>query len=332
MRKLLALIVVVAAGWAAYWFIGARGHEAALTKWFDDRRAEGWQVEYSDHSVRGFPNRFDTTLTDLSLTDPETGISWQAPLFQILSLSYQPNHLILVWPNEQQIATPYERFDLKTEDMRASFKVKPSTSLALDAANLEMAGATLASSDGWTAQFTKLNAAIRNTPDTASTYDVAASIDQLQPGERVRRIIDQGGTLPDLIETLRFDLQSELAAPLDRVALETARPGLNTLNLRELRAMWGELELRAAGDMDVIDDKPKGDLAITARNWRDMLALAVDAGAIDPRMASGAESVLKLLAASSGNEASLDVTLTFSGGRTFLGPIPIGPAPLLRLP
>lgn len=332
MRKLLALIVVVAAGWAAYWFVGARGHEAALTKWFDDRRAEGWQVEYADHTVRGFPNRFDTTLTDLFLTDPETGISWQAPIFQILSLSYRPNHLILVWPKEQQIATPYEKFTLRNEDMRASFKVKPSTSLALAAANLEMMDASLTSSDGWTAQFTKLNAAIRNTPETNSTYDVAASIEQLQPGERVRGIIDRGGTLPDVIETLRFDLQSELAAPLDRVVLETNRPALNTLDLRELRAIWGQLELRAAGDMQVENDSPKGDLAVTARNWRNMLALAVDAGAIDANVASGAESILKLLAASSGNKDSLDITLTFSNGRSFVGPIPIGPAPTLRLP
>ncbi len=332
MRKLLAFICVAALGWAVYWFIGAQGHERALAQWLDDRRAEGWQVEYSDHSVRGFPNRFDTTFTDLSLTDPETGLSWQAPFFQILSLSYKPNHLIAVWPNEQVIATPREKFNVTTDTMRASFKVKPSRTLALDSANIEMAQAVIASSDGWTAGFDALNAAIRNTPDTGSTYDVAASIDQFLPGERVRRLIDQGGTLPDEIETLRFDLQAALAAPLDRIALETNRPDITAITLRELRGLWGRLELRLTGDVTVSDALPDGDVAITARNWRDMLALAVDAGAMDADLKPTIELGLGLLARSSGNEDALDATISFSGGRSFLGPIPIGPAPRLQLP
>lgn len=332
MRKLIALIVVVAVGWAGYWFIGSQGHKAAMTKWLDDRRAEGWQVEYTEHKVRGFPNRFDTTLTDLSLTDPETGISWQAPFFQILSLSYKPNHLIAVWPHEQTIATPREKFSLKTDDMRASLKVKPSTALALDSANVEMAGAVITSSKGWTAGFDTLNAAIRNAPGTTSTYDVAANIDQLLPGEQFRALIDRGGTLPDMIEALQFDIQAELGGPLDRIALETQRPDVNALTIRDLRGAWGELELRAKGDMTVENTKPQGEVAVTARNWREMLALAVQAGAIESNAASAAEFGLGLLASSSGNANALDATLSFSNGATFLGPLPIGPAPEIRLP
>ncbi len=332
MRKLIALIVVVAAGWAGYWFIGSQGHKTAMTKWLDDRRAEGWQVEYSDHSVRGFPNRFDTTLTDLSLTDPETGISWQAPFFQILSLSYKPNHLIAVWPNEQIIATPREKFTLKTDDMRASLKVKPSTALALDSANIEMVAAVITSSEGWTAGFDTLNAAIRNAPGTTSTYDVAANIDQLLPAEPLRDLIDQGGTLPDQIEALQFDIQAELADPLNRIALETQRPDITAIKIRDLRGAWGELEIRAKGDMTVENAKPKGEIAVTARNWREMLALAVQAGAIERNAASAAEFGLGLLASSSGNANALDATLSFSNGTTFLGPLPIGPAPEIRLP
>jgi hypothetical protein len=33
----------------------------------------------------------------------------------------------------------------------------------------------------------------------------------------------------------------------------------------------------------------------------------------------------------SGNRNTLDITLNFSGGRVRLGPIPLGPAPVLRL-
>ncbi len=332
MRKLITLIVVAALAWSGYWYLGMQGHKAAVSTWLEDRRAEGWQVEYSDHAVRGFPNRFDTTLTDLRLTDPETGISWQAPFFQVLSLSYKPNHLIAVWPNEQQIATPIEKFSLKTSNMRASVKVKPSTRLALDTAQVEMAEAVIASSDGWTASFEQLNAAIRNVEGTASTYDVAASIDQLLPGERVRDIIDQGGTLPQTIETLRYDLRAALDAPLDRTTIEAARPEITNLIIRDLRGTWGELELRAKGDMEVRNAQPQGEVAITARNWREMINLAVRSGALDQSFASTVELGLGLLASTSGNAEALDATLSFSGGRTFIGPIPVGPSPEIRLP
>ncbi|MEM9583603.1 MAG: DUF2125 domain-containing protein [Pseudomonadota bacterium] len=332
MRKLLTLIIVVAAVWAGYWVIGSTGHKAAVTKWMDDRRAEGWQVEYSDHVVRGFPNRFDTTLTDLQLTDPETGISWQAPFFQVLSLSYKPNHLIAVWPAEQIFATPHGKLSVRSETMRASLVVKPSTALELDRATVEMAGASVTSSDGWTASFDRLNAAIRNAPATASTYDVVVDIATLLPGEQFRRIIDQGGTLPNQIEALKLDVQAELAGPLNRRALETRRPDVAGLKVNVIRGTWGQLDLRAKGEMEVRDAKPEGELAITAKNWRDMLALAVQAGAVEASAASAAEFGLGLLANASGNPNALDATLRFSSGATFLGPLPIGPAPEIRLP
>jgi len=332
MRKLLVVIILAALAWSAYWFIGAQGHKAAMTKWLDDRRSEGWQVEYSDHKVRGFPNRFDTTLTDLALTDPETGISWQAPFFQILSLSYKPNHLIAVWPNTQTVATPYEKFDIKTSNMRASLIVKPSATLALESANVEMAQGVIASSDGWTAGFDALNAAIRNTPATDSTYDAAVTLAHLPPRERARALTAVPPPPPHPVHALPSVSPAALAAPLDRRALEARRPDVTNLAIRDLRGTWGELELRAKGDMAVKNAKPEGDLAITARNWRDMLALAVQSGALTEGAASAAEIGLGFMANASGGANSLDATLTFRGGATFIGPLPIGPAPRIELP
>ncbi|MEM6408688.1 MAG: DUF2125 domain-containing protein [Pseudomonadota bacterium] len=332
MRKLLGVIIVAAIGWSIYWFLGAEGHKSAMTKWLDDRRAEGWQVDYADHKVAGFPNRFDTTFTDLRLTDPESGLSWQAPFFQILSLSYQPNHLIAVWPSSQVIATPRERFTLNTNGMRASIKVKPSTALELDSAQVEISQAEIASSAGWTSRFNALNGAIRNVESGAPFYDIAANIDQFLPAEPLRGLIDRDGSLPEVIEEVRFDLNMELAAPLNRVALEDGRPDVTGLTIRDARAAWGELELLMNGEMNVENEIPDGEVNITARNWKEMLALAVQTGAVNADAARAAEFALSLLAASSGGENSLDATLTLSRGAILLGPVPIGAAPRIALP
>lgn len=332
MRKLILGVVLVATAWAIYWVIGATASQKATENWLDARRAEGWQVEYSDLSVRGFPNRFDTTLTDVQLTDPDTGLSWSAPFFQLFALSYQPNHLIAVWPNTHSLATPYQKIDITTDKMQASLKVLPSTTLELESAAIEVEAATLTSSNGWKAGADKFTAAIRKTAGKDMTYDIAAQADTVIPGDAMRALLDAGGTLPDVIEGLSFDTEVGFARPLDIRVIEENRPDITSLTIKDARGAWGELLLRAQGDLSVdANGHPNGELALNARNWRDMLDLAVRSGAIPEEAATAAELGLGFLARLSGAENSLDAPLSFSDGRIFLGPIPIGSAPKLNL-
>ena len=62
-----------------------------------------------------------------------------------------------------------------------------------------------------------------------------------------------------------------------------------------------------------------------------MLELATASGALPQSLAQTLESGLSLIAQMNGNPQTLDVPLTFRNGRTLLGPIPLGPAPVLRL-
>ncbi len=332
MRSLLALVIVGALAWSGYWVIGARAQDSAVETWLEERRAEGWQVEYSDLAVRGFPNRFDLTISDLLLTDPDTGLSWEAPFFQLFALSYKPNHLIAIWPNTQRFSTPEQKLDITSEKMTASLVLKPTQTLELDRFNLIFEGASFASSQGWTTAFTTLNAAIRGTENKTNTYDLAISADDLQPGERWQKIVDRAGTLPDVLDAVRLDSEIALSLPIDIRTLEDARPDITALTIKEARAGWGKLAIRAAGSVTVNPEGvPDGKLDVNARNWRDMLALAVEADAISADAAKGAEFGLGLLANISGNSDSLDAPLSFRGGRSFLGPIPIGAAPNLSL-
>lgn len=332
MRKLLIIVVVAGLAWAGYWVFGATASQKATEGWLESRRAEGWQVEYSDLSVRGFPNRFDTTITDLQLTDPETGLSWQAPFFQLFALSYQPNHLIAVWPGEQVLATPFQTVTVTSGTMKASLKVKPSSELELVQATVVIEGLGLISSQGWQASADVLNAAIRETVGKPLSYDVAVKADTVTPGDRVQDLLDAGGTLPDVIEGLRLDTEVSFERPLDIRVIEDRRPDITALNIKEARGAWGELQLRATGALEVDDaGQPSGEIAVNARKWREMLALAARAGAIPGEAVGTAELGLGLLAQLSGNENSLDAPLTFRRGRIFLGPVPIGTAPRINL-
>ena len=98
MRIVLAIIALAALGWTGWWFLIASAKEAALNAWLAERRAAGWVADAEAVEVAGFPYRVDTTVRGLELANPEAGWAWSAPEFQFLTLAYQPNHLIAIWP------------------------------------------------------------------------------------------------------------------------------------------------------------------------------------------------------------------------------------------
>ncbi|MGX0975727.1 hypothetical protein ACSSVY_001437 [Roseovarius sp. MBR-51] len=332
MRFLLAMIVIAALGWSGYWFLGQSGLNRGFETWFDLRRAEGWVAETSDITVQGFPNRFDTGFSDLVLADPETGLAWEADFFQILALSYQPNHVIAVWPNSQLISTPQEKFRIESRDMRASLRIAPDTRLAPERATL-------------TAEYLQITPLERQDENTALTSLTLAAERQMETEYRLgltaegltlsppwRAQLDPQGRLPTQISGLHADLTVSFDKLWDRSAIEQARPQPTAINLRLADAKWGQLHLQAAGDVTVTPEGlPEGEITLKARNWREMLQIAAQTGVIPESMLGTLDSGLSLMAQMSGNPNTLDVPLTFRNGRIFLGPIPIGPAPVLRL-
>ena len=332
MRALLTLIVIATLGWSGYWFVGQRGLEQAFGQWFDTRRAEGWVAETSDLSVLGFPNRFDTSFDDLALADPDTGLAWEAPFFQILTLSYRPNHVIAVWPDDQIIATPQDKFRVQSTDMRASLVIAPNTALAPERATLTaefLRVAPLARPDDTTALTALTLAAERN--DGAS-YRLGLSAEGLSPSTPWRARLDPKNTLPAQLAGLRADMTVSFDKPWDRTAIEDARPQPTHIKLDLADAAWGQLQLQAAGEVSVdAAGQPTGEITIKARNWRDILDLAVASGAVPESLAKTLESGLSMMAQMAGNQQTLDIPLGFRNGRVMLGPIPLGPAPVLHL-
>lgn len=331
MRKLLVLIVVLALGWAGYWFVGATAVERGLTGWLEDRRAAGWTAGYGDLGVSGFPNRFDTTLTDLHIDDPLTGFGWRGPFFQAFALSYRPNHVIAVFPPQQTILTPYEEIDLAAGDMRGSVVVSPGMTLALDRATFVAEDVEATGSLGWSASVEEARFAVREAV-RENAYDIGLEMLGVTPDAALTEAVDPGDTLPAAIERVRLDATVVYSRPLDRFALQGVRPQPVAIEVNDARATWGDLAVTAEGELDVDPQGiPTGILTLEVRNWRQMLALAVEAGLVPERLAETAERGLALLAGLGGGD-DLRVPLTFRDGTVSLGPVPLGPAPRLIPP
>ncbi|MFN3207763.1 MAG: DUF2125 domain-containing protein [Roseovarius sp.] len=330
---MLILIVVAALGWSIYWAAGSAGATTAFENWFEGRRAEGWVADYSDLTTRGFPNRFDTTFTDVALADPDTGLAWDAPFFQIFALSYKPNHVIAVWPNDQLIATPQTKYDVASTDMRASLVTRAAPGLPLERLTLTTEG--LSVQPETTVQPTVVDrivlAAERSTA-SENSYRFGLDADGFSPALDWRVKVDPGDTLPEALETLSVDMTVEFDKPWDLSAIEDARPQPRHIDLKLAEARWGRLELQAAGEVTVDGSGvPTGEITIKARNWRDILRLAVDSNSLPRGLAGPLEDGLTLVSQMAGNPQTLDIPLGLRDGRVLLGPVPLGPAPVLRL-
>jgi len=287
---------------------------------------------YGTLDVQGFPNRFDVVFQDLMLADPATGLAWGAPRFQIDALSYRPSHVIAVWPDTQRIATPQEKFQIESRDMRASLVMAPDTALAprrmtLTADYLRVIPE--ARPEETTALSTLSLAAERQ---EGTTYRLGLRAEGLTLASRARARLDPDTRLPDRISGFTADVTATFDKPWDRTAIERARPQPTHLRVRLAEGRWGDLHLQAAGEVNVTPEGwPEGEITLKARNWREIVTILRSAGALPESMARSIEQGLGMMARLAGNPDTLDIPLGFGSGRMWLGPVPLGPAPRLRL-
>lgn len=329
MRVILAIIAAAAIGWSVWWWAIASAKERALAAWLDERRAAGWVAEAEAIDVGGFPYRIDTTIRGLELANPAAGWSWTAPEFQFTNLAYQPNHLIAIWPPEQGFATPLGAAEISSRAMRGSLVVEPNLRLALRRATIELGDVRVAG-PGWEIGLGSAILATRQAEGEAAApfaHEIGFDAQGVALPEAWTRL-DRAGVLAPVIETVAFDAVATFDRPWDRPAIEGEPPQLEALVIRDMSFAWGSLDLRGRGELRA-DARgfAEGRLDLRARRWREMIDLAERSGAAPAGVASALRGGLGLIARLGGDRNAIDVPLDFSGGRAFLGPVPIGPAP-----
>lgn len=325
MRALIGIVLAAGVLYGGYWFVGARaaerGAEAALVQ----MQARGWQVQQKGLSVAGFPSRFDLTLTEPKVFDPAQGIGWQAPFAQVYSLSYSPWKLIAALPADQVLTLPGQSVTVGSTRMRASLFMKPSPDLPLDRLDAVTEGVSLRSDAGWALALGSANLSL-----------IAGEGDQVQLAVRGLEIVpDQavaaalaGTDLPPQISRIDLLADVQLAAP---VTLRNAVPPMvRKVNLTEANLVWGPVSAKAAGEL-VADPqgRAEGLITLTVDNWQTGLAAAEAAGLVPERFQVALRSMLSSLADQGGDANRLSLPLTMQSGRMMLGPLPLGPAPML---
>lgn len=332
MRKIALILVIAALGWSGYWLAGSIALTRAVTGWFEARSAEGWLANLGDVSVSGFPGRFDMRLTRPELADPDTGIAWSAPAFDFTARSASPTRITATWPGIQTLASPFERIEIVSDRMEGTVGFAPNTALALRNSDIALENVRLTSTAGWAGHLASGRLVTMRAERGANAHEILFDASDLTLPRAIRSLLDPTDALPEAVGRMRLDAYADFDAPWDRRALEDRRPQITALELDDLRATWGELELRAAGQL-VVDGAgvPTGEITVKATNWREMLAIAEATGAVPTELVPTAERALEFLARLSGPENTLDAPLSFRRGNVSLGPIPLGRAPRLTI-
>lgn len=336
MRGLLITVLIALALWTGYWFLGAQMTEVAVRDWFAAQSRQGVMAGHDGLTVKGFPTRFDLTLTRPHVEETARGIAWSAPSARLTAQSFRPWQVTADLPEQQTITLPDQEISIASSGMTAVLALRPSTGLPLDHTMVAVDGLSLISSKGWSAAAARITAASQQTAGDPLTHDLRLSATSITPDEAFRSRLAGVSALPELIDSVQLDAAISLSAPLDRFAAEL-QPRVTGLRLRDARLVWGRLVLSAQGEIvPGPDGRAEGTLDLRAESWRELPAILVAAGLVKPEVAPTVTRAMEVLAAQSGSATSedgtetLDVPLTFTEGWMRLGPIPLGPALLMQ--
>ena len=330
MRKLIVIVVVLASLYGGYWFVGRSQIQKVLTDALEQVDTGPADLTYTSLKTRGFPSRFDTTITDLQFSDPTISTIWTAPFFQLFALSYAPNEVIAVFPPEQTLSIGGTVYTLFNDDMRASGKVRPNAALTFQTATIEADHPRVRTEDGGELAMARLLAAMRLTPDTDKMYDVFLEARSIVLPQEFRRRFDPFDQQPPLIQNLRFDSDVALSAPIELNGSGTPAE-IDALTLEEFAISWGDISVSAIGDVAAdANGEANGSFSVTMRNWEQALDLAISSGTVNANRRFLFVEIAGNLDETPHIDDTLTMTITVTEGIMWLGGIRLGAAPLMR--
>jgi hypothetical protein len=339
MRGVLWVAGVLVVLWGGWWLAGSVAIQRGVTAAMAEQAAMG-KTAKGDVAVRGFPNRWDMTVTGLELGDPVSGILWQAPFVQVFAMTWKPWHLIAAFPPEQSLTLQGKKITVTAEGLLASLRTDAALDLPLAEARFAGTALQLASDQGWRFGLDEFTVALRSNPlPGPNSYELAFDLAPITPDPAVLAALKAvtvpnlpPADFPDTVESLWGSVFLTFTAPLDRHAGK-AKPALTRVEIDIFNFAWGQLAGTAKGMVEAdADGFASGRVQIKVTNWDRLPALLVAAGIIPPERAGLVAGAMRALAAQTPEPTVLSLALDMKDGRMSLGPFPLGPAPRLKPP
>ena len=319
------LVVLACAAYAGYWFHVAGQLRDGIPAWAAAQRAQGYELAWQALEVRGFPFAFRVQLAG-------------ATLHAARPFAYEAK-------SDAVVATAAP-FDLRT------WHVATPEGLTLDAPLL-LAGLDAASFAGSVAlgdEATVVTLAAHELAGrgaargfSAAAFDARITVPQRAPEDRRDTALSLTAAMKDAALPA---IPAPLARKLDTLSLAASvrgpwsssgfnqalvqwRDAGGTLEIENVHVVWGETVLDLDGTL-ALDGamQPEGAMTGTIAGADKAVDAAVAAGAMQPRYAGVAKSVLRAISAKDENGTdALHVPLTLQDQRLSIGPAVVAVLP-----
>lgn len=318
------LLALAVAAWSAWWLYLRGEVVSRMDAAAAEMKAQGYTFAWARRTVGGYPFRISITLEQAQVAEP-SGYGLSAPVLEIESAAYTINPIGLAAPEGAVIRRPGNKaFAVKGKVLRASVSHLERTPprIAIQGVDLEFGSLKGAEPASFSAM--KIFEA-RVTPADGDKADVFVRLDQATPANNVllSRVADGKPVTIGFEGTING--ASFLRGRGWSEVLRAWSAAEGSLDVRQGGVMAGEAVLSLQPSTLSVDGAGRlaGDLSLSlSRATEGVMALGA-VGVLPQETAAVASGLTGVEPAG----RPLEATLTFRGGQTWIGPLPLGPAP-----
>src|SRR5258708_9965787 len=326
----VGVLALMLTGVAVYWWLATRALDQAVERWVDQRRGEGYRVEWRQRARGGFPLWIEARFEQPSLARPDgpTPWSWEGESLVLSAPVWNPSAVAIAGRGRHILSylgqVPPVRLTGDGFTGRLGFAAGK-----LDQGELEIVEPAL-----W----------IEPEKPEASARRLRLGLDKWIPGPTDEKTESAAGRItlsglvlaPHLTQRLPFPEPIDMSVTASLFGSLEAGPPARTLaawrdaggivEIGRLDLIWGPLNLTGNGTVSLDDSmRPLGAGTAAIRGWEQTLDRLVAVGAVQSRQASIARAVLSALSKPTPGGAEVTVPLTAQDGRLSVGPVPVMP-------
>ena len=328
----LALFGLILAAFTAYWFHVAGELRKGIDGFVAQKRAEGWRVAMDSVRVNGFPLTVSARLEGVDLRHP-AGLSWHGEMVSVSIPLLNPLTISVSLPGMHLLGGFGQSAILSAAKADLDLRLDTEGGLA----GLVFTGGTLALEQPGVAPLTlaeiKLVYDRLNPPDPSHEHPSAGMTLALHDLD----LPDIAGLpLARRVESLQVEarVMGTIAGGPPLAALAAWSHDGGTVELDRIALDWAPLSLEADGTM-ALDPNLQPLIATSARlrGFGELVARLVQAGLVEPGMASAAQIMLGILARPDAQgRPTLTIPVTLQDGILTAGQVRVMRVPPLPLP
>jgi len=321
----IALVLIAAAAWSAYWFIARGRLLAELDAAVAAHREEGRAVEWRARRVEGFPYRYKLVFDEFRVASP-SGWAVEAPRFEAQANAYQLTRWVAAAPEGLTLVRPVAGpVRIEGRVLRASLG---GVDRAPPRVSLEGVGLRFTPLPGsepfFLAGAERFEAHLRPAPDAADAGALLLRVRGAQPRPAGVVAFVSGNRPADFLWDARLtELDALQGEDWSDAVRAWSRAG-GRMEIREATLRAGDLRARNAGG--VLSAGPDGRLRgrVVVRLNRPLQALSAltRIEQTDPTALGAASAITD-----TEGQAEVELAFGFEAGVTTIGPVAIGPAP-----